>query len=61
VAYQQGANTVLPLRVYEVPMVDLKVPAISESAYFDYDSVRTYTFTRDITGAGVPYAPIDGR
>jgi len=42
-------------------MVNSKVPAIAIGDYLNYAGVRTYTFTRDITGGNVPYSPIDGK
>lgn len=61
IPFQQGANTVLPIRVFEVPMVNGQVPGFSVANYLDYKGVRSYTFTRDIVGSYVPYSPVTGK
>jgi len=60
IPFQQGANTIFPLRVYEVPMVSRKVPSIAISSYLGYSKSKDYTFTSDIVGSNVPYSPIEG-
>jgi hypothetical protein len=60
VPFYQGTSTVWPLRVYEVTLKDSKGPLSSISSFLNYNGVRTYTFTRDITGTQTPSSPIDG-
>jgi len=59
VPFYQGTSTVWPLKVYEVPLENSTGPLPSISSFLNYDGVRTYTFTRDITGSQKPYSPID--